>query len=70
MSAQKAVLNVRLSGADCDALRAIAARRATERNEPISLAAAVRAVVRDYIRVNGGGAGRLAEGQHGNCRTQ
>lgn len=60
----KPVLTVRLSAGECDALRAIASEQASERSEPVSLAAAVRGIVRNYIRANGGVAGELAEGQH------
>jgi hypothetical protein len=70
MNACKPVLNVRLSGAECDALRAIADWQSAERSEPVSLAAAVRGIVRDYIRANGGVAGKLAEGTHGERRSQ
>ena len=70
MNANKPVLNVRLSGAECDALRAIANEQAAERSEPVSLAAAVRVILRDYIRSTGGVAGRLAEGIHGERTSQ
>jgi len=63
----KPVLAVRLSAVECDALRAIASEQASERSEPVSLAAAVRGIVRNFIQQNGGVAGALAfaEGKHG-----
>jgi hypothetical protein len=66
----KPVLAVRLSAGECDALRAIASELASERSEPVSLAAAVRGIVRNFIRQNGGVAGELAEGtqRHGERR--
>jgi hypothetical protein len=60
----KPVLAVRFSAGECDALRAIASEQAAERSEPVSLAAAVRGIVRNFIRQSGGVAGELAEGQH------
>jgi hypothetical protein len=62
----KPVLTVRLSAGECDALRTLANRQAGERNEPVSLAAAVRDIVRNFTRQNGGVAGPLAfaEGRH------
>ena len=68
MNAFKPVLNVRLSGEECDALRAIAREQAAVRNEPVSLAAAVRGIVKEYIRATGGVAGKLAGEQHGERR--
>jgi hypothetical protein len=56
----KPVLNVRLSGEECDELRRIGARNGTD-----SLAAIVRMIVRDYIRGNGGVAGHPVEETHG-----
>ena len=63
----KPVLTVRLSAGECNALREIASEQAAERNEQVSLAAAVRGIVRNYIRANGGVAEALAfaEGKHG-----
>jgi len=60
----KAVLNVRLSGEECNALRTIAERKATERNKPVSLAATVRSIVRHYIQSNGGGASTTRGNQY------
>lgn len=45
----KAILNVRLSSNDLDRLRVIAEKRKTVPDEPVSLAATARNILREYL---------------------